>query len=196
MLRKRVYNPADDVRQTPPTLFGPLNALNQYTIDACALESNAQCEIYYALDGLRQKGRPEPLVPGVTGLTGVYTEQRVFANPPFSAFAEWLPWAWSASDAELVTMIAPGVRGDQPWWQQWVEPYRDGRGTPRGYDPTWKLETTFLPGRIDFLEDGHPIWRKDKEGQVILKKSGKNKGKPEAATAMFGIVLLDWRHDV
>jgi hypothetical protein len=198
VLRRREYNPADDIRQTPPSLFGPLNDLNRYTIDACALESNAQCEVFYALDGLRQKGVPEPLIAGVDGLTGLYTAQRVFANPPFSQFSSWLPWAWRNHDAELITMIAPGTRGDQPYWQQWVEPYRDGRGTcppELCSDPTWRLDTTFMPGRIDFLENGHPIWRKHpKTGEVILKKSGKNKGKPEQSTAMFGIVLLEWRH--
>lgn len=209
VFRHREYRPEDDVRETPASFFDPLHAKNGYTIDACAIAPNTKCSLFYSVDGLRLLRRPgesELLQAGCDGLTGIYTAQRVWANVPFSMFHEWLPWAWKNSDAELITMLAPGTRQDRPWWQTWVEPYRDksssgsadwGRAQPPCCeDPTWRLRTTYCAGRVDFLEDGHPIYQKDrKTGEVFLYKSGKHKGLPKESTAMFGCVLLEWRHE-
>jgi hypothetical protein len=177
---------------------------NGYTIDACALPSNSMLKLFYSLDGLHYADEDgDRLVQGgCDGLTGIYAGQRVWCNPPFSMFDQWLPWAWKNSDAELITMLAPGTRQDRPWWQTWVEPYRDGKAAG-DYDlawpcadRTWKLRTTYCAGRVDFLEDGHPIYQKDrKTGEVFLYKSGKRKGQPKESTAMFGCVLLEWRHE-
>jgi hypothetical protein len=205
--RHKTYRPEDDIRETPPELFVQLNATRNFTIDACALPSNAKCPLFYSLTGLHLLdpeaiGGARAARLGVDGLTGIYTNQRVFCNPPFSQFELWLPWAWHNSDAESITMIAPGTRGDRPWWQEWVEPYRDNqperRGTPSSppmHLADWRLNTTYLPGRIDFLEDGHPIWQKDKQGNVIRYTRGPKAGQPKETTAMFGIVLLEWTHE-
>ncbi len=212
--RHKEYQLEDDIRETPPALFAALDAERHFTIDACALPSNTKCDLFYAPDGLWWRQGPgiaSREAPGVDGLTGLYTGQRVWCNPPFSLFDEWLPWAWRNSDAELITMIAPGVRGDRPWWQRWVEPYRDDRpevlsspsrpqgpGMGQDTDDFWRLKTHYLEGRIDFLEDGHPIWQKDDSGEIMrYKRDSKTHkaGDPKEATAMFGIVLLEWTHE-
>lgn len=199
--RAREYKPEDDVRQTPPDFFAGLDATHHFTIDACALPSNAQCSLFYAPDGLYCGVRR--VREGVNGLTGRYDGQRVWCNPPFSQFAQWLPWAWRNSAAETITMLAPGTRQDQPWWQKWVEPYRDDQPERRGDNTApfmegtarWRLKTDFLPGRLDFFEDGHPVYRKDAQGKVMLHDRGKRKGQPIESTAMFGCVLLEWKHE-
>lgn len=214
MLRARPYRPTDDIRETPRSFFDPLHAKNHYTIDACALPKNTKCTLFYSPDGLREYVDPQTsklLYGGVDGLTGPYTGQRVWANVPFSQFELWLPWAWKNSDAELVTMLAPATRTDRPWWHRWVEPYRDDqperrcpgggeelRINPPGFEhPTWRLNIDYTPGRIDFLEDGHPVYRRDKKGELVLKKVRKHDTTdlvPIPSTAMFGLVLLEWRH--
>jgi hypothetical protein len=201
--RHKEYRPEDDVRETPPELFRALDAERHFTIDSCALVTNTKCRLFYGPGGLylvNDDGFAELQVAGCDGLTGLYTGQRVFCNPPFSQFDLWLPWAWRNSDAELITMIAPGVRGDRPWWQKWVEPYRDDKhrragGGPYPSDADWRLHTTYLPGRIDFLEDGHPIWQRDENGEIKRYTRGPRAGEPKSTTAMFGIVLLEWTHE-
>lgn len=205
VFRHKEYRPEDDIRETPADLFARLDATRHFTIDACALPQNAKCPLFYSPTGLWLKdaeGFAELQLDGVTGLSGLYTGQDVFCNPPFSQFDLWLPWAWANSDANSIAMIAPGVRGDRPWWQKWVEPYRDGKASKTavralGAPADWQLSTTFLEGRIDFLEDGHPIWMRDDQGEVLrYKRSGKthNAGDPKVSTAMFGLVILDWTH--
>ncbi len=208
VFRKRGLTKADDIRATPPDFFAKLDAVHHFTIDACALPSNTKCSVFYSLEGLCRlelAGGMTVLRGGVNGLTGRFDKQRVFCNPPFSEFDLWLPWAWQNSAAESITMIAPGVRGDQPWWQKWVEPYRDDQPERRGIHPSpariitlgdsyWRLKTDFQAGRVEFLEDGHPIWRKDKSGQVIVRERGARIGEPYESKAMFGVVVLNWAH--
>lgn len=205
--RHREYKASDDVRETPNDFFKQQDAIHRFTIDACALGTNTKCRLFYAPDGLYRLDldpSAELLRGGCNGLTGRYDRQRVWCNPPFSGFDEWLPWAWAHSEAESITMIAPATRTDRPWWQKWVEPYRDNQPERRQLGeyqpdeflhPAWRLTTDYTPDRIDFLEDGHPIWRRHKgTGDLVLKKSGPNKGKPTESTAMFGLVIMNWSH--
>jgi hypothetical protein len=208
VFRHREYKPEDDVRETPPAFFASLHRQREYTIDACALPKNTKLPLFYSPQGLTQlqeDGTPLIVLAGVDGLSGPYDGQRVWCNPPFSQFDEWLPWAWRNSAAELITMLVPATRTDRPWWHKWVEPYRDNlperRGTaaqPGPYEGVskagWRLHVDYLPGRFDFLEDGHPVWRRDSSGALVLKSRGPNKGKPTESTAMFGCALLEWRH--
>lgn len=206
MIRHAEYTKDDDVRETPPDLFARLNAECDYTIDACALPKNTKCRLFYAPDGLYHVGDDGSIVQamaGVNGLTGAFTGMRVFCNPPFSEFELWVPWAWRNSDAELITMIAPATRSDRPWWQKWVEPYRDdqperrhGPSAPEELcsDASWRVHVNYTE-RVEFLEDGHPIYQKDrKTRQVKVRARGRRKGEPLKSSAMFGLALLEWRH--
>jgi len=195
VFRNRAYTPADDIRETPTDYFNRLDAERHYSIDACALPSNAKCPLFYATDGLWQlvDGKLSRIAANVDGLTGPYTDQRVWCNPGFSVLEAWILKAWRSHEAELWDLLMPGTRADRPFWHRLVEPYRDGRG---GYseDPTWKLTTHYDPFRLDFLEDGHPVYQKNKDGTQKLFKTGPKKSLPKPSTAMFGCMRLEWRH--
>jgi hypothetical protein len=67
------------------------------------------------------------------------------------------------TSAALIVLLMPNVRQDQPFWQRYVEPFRDRTGS--------MLRTEFLPGRPRF----YPA-------------DGSRPGRPP-----FGLVLLVWQ---
>lgn len=70
---------------------------------------------------------------------------RVWCNPPFSDIGPWVRKAWREQKrCEVISMLLPATRTEQPWWQEHVEPYRDQSHTTRF------LKTYFLPGRTKF----------------------------------------------
>lgn len=170
----------DDVRETPDSLFQPLHEEFRFTLDACATDQNAKLPLYWTLNGLHQRATNGDyvLVGAGDGLSGSWAGERVWCNPPFSDIWTWVGKAHT-SEAELVVMLIPSTRTEQPGWRQLVEPYRDnGQG----------FRTRFLPGRKHFLEDGKPINRKNKDGSIWLSK----KGKPQRSSPKFGCCLLIW----
>jgi phage N-6-adenine-methyltransferase len=100
-------------RGTPKDLFAELDAEFRFTLDVAATLANAKCERYYtkADDGLVQSWQGE----------------RVWCNPPYDVLHPWVEKAWS-SNAELVAMLIPANRTEQPFWQNLIEPNRDGGG--------------------------------------------------------------------
>lgn len=105
-----------------------------------------------------------------------YWRGRIWCNPPYKHLEPWLMKAWSAwvTDAPVViAMLIPADRVEQPFWQRWVEPFRDGRASwPQA--PDVLLTTHNLPGRQEF---GHPG----------------NKHGVNVDGAPFPVVLLVWR---
>jgi hypothetical protein len=165
----------NDTRDTPADLFEELVKLygRPFEIDVCACHSNTKVPTcYYTLDGLAANGAV--VRPGVDGLTGRWPANW-FCNPPFSEIGVWVDRAWRAQQPGL--MIVPNSKGEQPWWQDLVEPYRDGRGRPH-LDGLRDMTTHYLKSRRRFLKDGKPILSK-KTGQV---------GSPG-----FGLVALVWK---
>jgi hypothetical protein len=166
----------NDTRDTPAALFAELEALygRTFRIDVCANHSNTKVpDCYYTLDGLASYGLQKARFVGLNGLTGRWATDW-FCNPPFSEIGAWVKKAWAEGKPGL--MVVPNSKAEQPWWQEQIEPYRDGRGrqNPRGTD----LTTHYLPTRRRFLKDGAPI---------LSKKTGKI-GSPG-----FGLVALIWR---
>jgi phage N-6-adenine-methyltransferase len=176
--------PADaDVRETPPELFAELNARFNFTLDACASHTNAKCATYFTEDGMYVLDcGPEldirKLAPQ-DGLAGSWEGARVWANVPFSDIAPWVIKAWE-SKAELVYMLVPATRTEQGWFQDLIEPFRDGRDPFPGSD--LKLTTHFMRSRVHFLKNGKRI--------VCEKVGSKHFGKP--SSAKFGCVGLVW----
>lgn len=148
-----------DSRETPQWLFDQLNAEFHFTIDVAAAAKNAKCKRF----------RDERH----SGLSADWTGEAVWCNPPFSDIEPWVRKAW-ASRANVVVMIVPANRTEQPWWQELIEPKRDDRGSWLVNDFP-RLTTRFLPKRIHFPSPG------DKTG----------KGHPG-----FGCVLLIWRNAI
>lgn len=118
--------------------------------------------------------------------------ERAWCNPPFSR----LPAFVDKADSEVrrgpprdavLALLMPGNRAEQPFWQRFVEPVRDGRSivsqsyrSARGLlitvegDEGWRLTTHYPPGRIPFRLPGMAV--------------GALMGSPP-----FGCVLLVWR---
>jgi hypothetical protein len=210
MNRHTPMSKADDVRETPPSLYDPLDEKYQFTLDACATVTNAKTACFYTERGYWCKGL-FPIEPdGATkmrdenGLTGAW-EGRVWCNPPFSEIPAWVTKAWKEcrrsalqadslpnrahpmpSSIELIWMLVPATRTEQPWWQKLIKPFRDGKGV---LVPGYRLDTDELPGRTHFLENGGPIYRKNKDGSLWIDP---RTGEPVRSSPKFGCVGLIW----
>ncbi len=106
------------------------------------------------------------------GLKQPWDAERIWCNPPYSDIEPWLCKAWAVygdetlDDFEVLAMLLPANRTEQPWWQRWVEPWRDGNRCG--------LTTHFLPSRVRYGHPGNPL--------------GHGSGSPP-----FASVLLVWR---
>jgi phage N-6-adenine-methyltransferase len=127
-----------DDRGTEPALVAEIAARlgGPFTLDVAAAPHNAKCARFYtrADNGLEQPW------PG-----------RIWANPPYShpnlgLFLRKAWSEWNAGRPELIAMLLPANRVEQPWWQELVEPFRDRPGSP--------LRVEFLPGRLRFIRAG------------------------------------------
>lgn len=93
-----------DDRHTPPRLFTEaLARWGPFSVDVAASASNALCARYFTRedDGLRKS----------------WDGERVWCNPPFSDLAPWCAKAWDSS-ADIVVMLLPANRTEQPWWHR------------------------------------------------------------------------------
>lgn len=140
-----------DDRATPRDLFLLIDARFSFTVDVAATAESAKVQRYYDREA--------------NGLVQSWSGERVWCNPPYSNLRPWVEKAWREEAAELVVMLIPANRTDQPWWQELVEPHRDR--------PTSCLRTEFLPNRIRFTVAGQ-------------RRAGPNERPP------FGSVLLIW----
>lgn len=126
-----------DDRGTTPEVFDPLDARFSFTVDVAAAPHNTKCARYFttADDGLAQS----------------WARETVWCNPPFSNVAAWVRKAWtewrSLAPPDWIVMLIPANRTEQGWWQEHVEPFRDGQTE----DGLW---VEFLPGRIRFIQAG------------------------------------------
>lgn len=156
MRRSKPMTKESDVRGTPQDLYDLLDARFHFNLDVCANAENRKCVRFFdeAQDGLQQS----------------WAGARVFCNPPYSGISAWVAKAWQ-SDAELAYLLLPGIRCEQPWWQELVEPFRDGRERFE----SMSLRTEFLPGRPRFTNE---------KGLPILDRKGK------LQSPMFGLVGL------
>lgn len=192
MNRHRPLTKADDIRETPPKLFNALDEKHRFTLDACATHQNHKCARYYTEGGgyAIERSTGEKLAwNAFNGMTGPWGG-RVWCNPPFSEIAAWIAKCWREmarpGGPELIWFLIPATRTEQDWWHKLVEPYRDGRQT---LVPGVRLDTVFLKGLTHFLENGGPIYRKNKDGSLWIDPKT---GKPERSAPKFGCVGLVW----
>lgn len=151
--QQAVRDEVDD-RRTPRELFDPLNAVHRFTLDVAASEKNRLCARHYDRD--------------TDGLLRSWAGERVWCNPPFSRLEPWVAKAWGEMRAgcELVVMLLPANRCEQKFWQEWVEPFRDGEPVDG-----ISLRTRFLKGRPRFAAPDAPVPHKGDRppfGCVIL----------------------------
>jgi phage N-6-adenine-methyltransferase len=122
-----------DTRLTPDHLWRRLDDEFHFTVDVAASASNAKCERFYDIE--------------TDGLAQSWAGDVVWCNPPYSAVGEWVRKAHLETGATSVLLI-PANRTEQPFWQEYIEPYRDRRA--EGYH----VETRFLAGRQKFITPG------------------------------------------
>ncbi len=174
--KKRGVDDDVDDRETPPDVFNPLHREFGFTLDVAAARHNTKCPRFYAKGpeetiftrqqaDLWQRTLAEQGAIGFDGLAMPWNaDERVWCNPPFSEIAPWVEKAHSARCT--VVMLLPANRTEQPWWQRYVEPYRDGA--------IGAVRTRFLGGRKSFLYRGETI------------------GNSTSTNPPFGIVILVW----
>lgn len=149
-----------DRRYTTPetmSLCMKLAGVDAWDLDVAADEEGHWAERWY---GVQQDGLRQPWFG------------RVWCNPPFSDLDPWVRRAnyfATIGEAQLVALLLPANRTEQPFWQNGIEPFRDGRDRFAA-----KLTTHFLPTRVRY---GHP-------GNA----RGHGAGSPP-----FASVLLLWR---
>jgi phage N-6-adenine-methyltransferase len=117
-----------DERFTPDKLYREYDSRFHFTLDVAATAENTKTAFFYdrEQDGLRQPWAPH----------------RVWCNPPYSDLEPWLRKSHSArAGCPVIVMLLPSNRTEQPFWQQWIEPYRDRGG--------W-LRTEFIAKRRNF----------------------------------------------
>lgn len=116
------FSSKSDEWETPDDLFRAIDAEFHFTLDACALPSNAKCSRFFSPedDGLSQKWG------------GV-----VWCNPPYGRqIQKWVKKAYKAAkdrDADVV-MLLP-ARTDTKWFHDYIY---------------GKAEIRFVRGRIKF----------------------------------------------
>lgn len=162
-IKKRGVDDSIDDRETPPCVFDPLHAEFDFNFDVAAARHNAKVPSQFCtLDGYYIAGEHIDLKHG---LQQDWDGWRVWCNPPFSNLAPWAEKAWR-DRAELVCMLLPNNRQEQPFWQDMIEPFRDRPGSI--------LTTRFLRQRRPFLH----------MGQGIGNRTSKN--------PPFGLVVVIW----
>jgi phage N-6-adenine-methyltransferase len=111
--RPAYFSRVSDVWETLPARFDPLHAEFHFTLDACAIATNAKCDRYYtpAQDGLAQD-------------RGTHT---VWLNPPYSQIALWVQKAYRASLAGATVVCYVTSRTDTAWFHDYVLPHAEIR---------------------------------------------------------------------
>jgi hypothetical protein len=166
-IKTRGVDDSIDDRETPPCVWIPLHAEFDFTLDAAASHQNTKCPRYCTLDGtFHRVGSAEPLcIVEANGLALPWAGERVWVNPPFSGLRPWVEKAWDER-AQVVAMLLPNNRGEQPFYQELIESYRDRPGSI--------LTTRKLRKRRPFLH----------HGQGIGNRTSKN--------PPFGLELVIW----
>lgn len=131
---KRGASDTVDERITPDWLWKQLHHEFAFTCDAAANARNAKLPVFFDLetDGLQQS----------------WEGHRVWCNPPYSDLTAWTAKASAehGRGCELIVMLLPANRTEQAWWHDYIEPFRDGRGS---------IETRFIRRRFNFGVPGN-----------------------------------------
>ena len=116
-----MFSSATDEWATPQDLFDDLHAAFGFTLDVCALPSNAKCSRYFT--------------PEVDGLAQDWAPNVCWMNPPYGrTIGLWVKKAWDeASRGATVVCLLPS-RTDTKWF----------------HDYCMRGDVTFLRGRLKF----------------------------------------------
>ena len=118
-----MFSSATDMWATPQNFFDELNREFNFSLDACALPSNAKCEKFFTpeQDGLSQNW-----------------EGNVWCNPPYGRdVGNWVAKAYESahSGTETVVVMLLPARTDTKWFHEYIY---------------GKAEVRFVKGRLKF----------------------------------------------
>lgn len=137
--------PAQDTNHwfTPLPLWRQLDAVYRFDLDPCGHMASPVSSVMLERGDMVMTGGGI----GGDGLAVNWSGRSVWLNPPYStvdlsAFVEKAFHAWGR--AKVIVALLPARKTEQPWWQTYVEPFRDTHAS---------FETRFLRGRLTF---GHP----------------------------------------
>lgn len=118
-----MFSSATDLWATPQWLFDDFNAEFGFTLDACALPSNAKCAKYFT--------------PEADGLAQDWGGEVVWCNPPYGReIGKWVKKCAEESKKNNTTVVALlPARTDTKWFHEYI--YH-------------KAEVAFLRGRLKF----------------------------------------------
>ena len=114
------FSSETDLWYTPQGFFDKYNSIYNFTLDVCALPSNAKCQNFYCpeQDGLKQEWKGN-----------------CWMNPPYGrVIKDWMKKAYESSlNGATVVCLVP-ARTDTHWW----------------HDYAIKGEVEFIKGRLKF----------------------------------------------
>ena len=118
-----MFSSTTDMWATPQNFFDELNREFNFSLDACALPSNAKCEKFFTpeQDGLSQNW-----------------EGNVWCNPPYGRdVGNWVAKAYESahSGTETVVVMLLPARTDTKWFHEYIY---------------GKAEVRFVKGRLKF----------------------------------------------
>ena len=119
-----MFSSATDEWATPQAFFDDLNEEFHFTLDPCALPSNAKCAKYYT--------------PTDNGLLQDWGGERVFCNPPYGrTIYDWVRKCSEEASKPNTTVVALiHARTDTRWFHDFI--YHKAR------------EIRFVKGRLKF----------------------------------------------
>lgn len=135
---ERYTRPEDDA------LCRQLAGVRRWTLDVAACKESHLAPRYYDVR--------------LNGLLMPWDSPAVWCNPPFSDLWAWVRRAWeqmAEGECELVALLMPATRTEQPNWHELVEPWRDGEARKLPSGRVW-LRSHFLPSRTRFGHPGNP----------------------------------------
>lgn len=123
-INKGLYSSATDQWATPQAFFDKLNAEFGFTLDPCALPSNAKCTKYYT--------------PTDNGLLQDWGGEIVFCNPPYGrAIYDWVrKCSEEASKPNTTIVLLTPARTDTRYFHEFI--YHQAK------------EIRFVKGRLKF----------------------------------------------
>lgn len=123
-LSRVVFSKTSDEWSTPQGLYDSLNAVWDFTLDACATAENAKCDRFYTReqDGLLQD----------------WSGERVWMNPPYSKIGLWMRKAWQEGQKPntVVVCLIPARTDTKYWWDYVMT--------------VWPHGIQFIKGRLKF----------------------------------------------
>ncbi len=80
------------------------------------------------------------------GLAHSWAHERVWLNCPYSDIAPWVRKAEFETfrGCSLVVMLLPATKTEQPWWQEYIEPFRDRKRPADLIGRCPRIETRFI----------------------------------------------------